>query len=613
MTVSAAKGQDPAPKKLGVVFSGGSEKSWAFVRVLEELEAHRVPVSAIGGTSGGALVGAMYHQGASPAEMRKLLRYLSTDQKVTPWVESGNDDDPGQPSEIRKMESWVRLLGNHPSYDNLVLRQKNQRRHYEIPLETGPNGISSLSYGPRIALVLSRIALGHRRGESFVKNGVPFACVTTNLASRPVSTILHREGSLVVGLRGSMAIPFLFASIPATSADVPNLYSDLPRGKDLALLTDGGATDVFPVKRVMEGKKEGWMVLGATVQPLALDRKGPGDGFNAGKASSLERVGDSLLKMIGMGQTLPNEEYAQHNGALLPITDGAGWWHEPELAYEATERALKARRAEVDRVLDACRVPEEEWLRYQGGRDQVRAYRAFRPTDIRARIVSASGDVENARSGNAADRLQRRFSDFANQLFDVRDLAEPQGAVAPMEQRIEQVCGEDRFMYATYERDGDALLLTFYEQGVGKPITRFGWNFLSYSGNKSLNTLEAQVSLFDVVGPDSVTKASLAVGDLFDLRVTADRPIGAGGNPKLSVRADAGYQLSGWDRWSFEEPAVRVSRFNDSVFEGGSALPITLIALWSSTGVSVTSICAGPVRSPIPGRSRGTRIPGRRR
>ena len=60
--------------RVGVVLSGGGAKGAAHVGFLRVLEEAGIRVDCIAGTSVGALVGAYYAAGWSPAEMDSLLR-----------------------------------------------------------------------------------------------------------------------------------------------------------------------------------------------------------------------------------------------------------------------------------------------------------------------------------------------------------------------------------------------------------------------------------------------------------------------------------------------------------------------------------------------------------
>jgi Predicted esterase of the alpha-beta hydrolase superfamily len=70
-----------AREKVGLVLSGGGARGFAHVAVLEALEANRVPVDYIAGTSMGAVVGALYASGLSADAVRQKL--LAVDWNAT--------------------------------------------------------------------------------------------------------------------------------------------------------------------------------------------------------------------------------------------------------------------------------------------------------------------------------------------------------------------------------------------------------------------------------------------------------------------------------------------------------------------------------------------------
>ena len=64
-------------KGLGLVLSGGAARSLAHIGVLSTLVEEKLPVAAIAAVSGGAIVGAAYAAGTSPAEAEKRALQLS--------------------------------------------------------------------------------------------------------------------------------------------------------------------------------------------------------------------------------------------------------------------------------------------------------------------------------------------------------------------------------------------------------------------------------------------------------------------------------------------------------------------------------------------------------
>src|SRR6476620_4004085 len=65
--------------KICLVLSGGGARGVAHVGVLKALEALRVPIDCIAGTSMGAVIGGAYASGMETSEMEKVIGGLSTE------------------------------------------------------------------------------------------------------------------------------------------------------------------------------------------------------------------------------------------------------------------------------------------------------------------------------------------------------------------------------------------------------------------------------------------------------------------------------------------------------------------------------------------------------
>lgn len=66
----------PVPAKIAVVLGAGASRGFAHIGVLKVLEANRVPVHMIVGTSAGSFVGSLYAYGLSPFEIQKIALSL---------------------------------------------------------------------------------------------------------------------------------------------------------------------------------------------------------------------------------------------------------------------------------------------------------------------------------------------------------------------------------------------------------------------------------------------------------------------------------------------------------------------------------------------------------
>jgi len=72
------------PVRIGVALGGGAVRGAAHIGVLEALDAAGMPPAVITGTSAGALVGALYAAGTSPADIAELARTLRWARLIRP-------------------------------------------------------------------------------------------------------------------------------------------------------------------------------------------------------------------------------------------------------------------------------------------------------------------------------------------------------------------------------------------------------------------------------------------------------------------------------------------------------------------------------------------------
>ena len=202
--VSNATAQAAANRPLvGVALGGGSARGLAHVGVLRWLEAHRIPIDRIAGTSMGGLVGGAYATGMSPDEIETMLRAID----------------------------WDVMFGAS-RFEFLNVRRKRDLRSYPSRLEFGlANGIvppPSLNNGQQVDLLLSRIAAAYYATVSFDELPTPFRCIAVDL-KRAEPVVLH-DGSLSRSLRATMSLPLVFP--PVTIGD--------------RVLVDGGAMNNIP-------------------------------------------------------------------------------------------------------------------------------------------------------------------------------------------------------------------------------------------------------------------------------------------------------------------------------------------------------------------------------
>lgn len=207
--------------RIGLVLSGGGARGFAHIGVLKVLEENHIPVDYIAGASMGALIGALYATGRTPAEMEELVQKLD----------------------------WNKLLKGRPDFEDLTFRRKQDRRNLPGAVTLGgkktnfrlPN---SLNPGHEIGLVLDNLMLPYGDNTDFDTLPIPFRTVATDLVS--AETVLLKNGSLAQALRATMAIPAVFAPVElngrilADGGILNNIPTDVAKdmGADIILVVN---------------------------------------------------------------------------------------------------------------------------------------------------------------------------------------------------------------------------------------------------------------------------------------------------------------------------------------------------------------------------------------
>ena len=177
-----------ARPKICVVFSGGGARGYAHLGVLQVLEANRIPVDCIAGTSMGAVIGGLYASGYKADELIDKLAHVDLAN-----IAFDRNARSGLSQALREDE-FEYPIGFSAGYGD-----------GKIKLPTG------FIQGNRF-LILLQDWTSHLPGNiSFDKLPIQFRAVATNLFSG--SEVVLDHGSLPHAIRGSMAAPGLFAPI----------------------------------------------------------------------------------------------------------------------------------------------------------------------------------------------------------------------------------------------------------------------------------------------------------------------------------------------------------------------------------------------------------------
>jgi len=220
-TVSTPEKTPKKRPKIGLVLSGGGARGFAHIGVLKVLEENQIPVDYVAGASMGALVGALYSTGRTPAEMEQLVETLD----------------------------WDNLLRGKPAFGDLNYRRKEDRRNLPGSITLGGKGgklnlPGSLNPGHEIGLALDRLMLAYGSNTDFDDLPIPFRAVATDLVN--AETVVLKSGSLSQALRATMAIPAVFAPVElngrilADGGILNNIPTDVAKemGADIILVVN---------------------------------------------------------------------------------------------------------------------------------------------------------------------------------------------------------------------------------------------------------------------------------------------------------------------------------------------------------------------------------------
>ena len=228
MVCSLLSAQEPAVKqdlKVGLVLSGGGAKGLAHIGVLKVLEEAGIRIDYIGGTSMGAMVGAMYAAGYSANELDSIFRSLDFDKLLQD-----------------KISRRSKSLHERYLYDRYAVA---------LPFNNFKVGLPrAVSKGQSIYNEFVKLLYPVNEIYDFSQLPIPFLCVATDIETG--KGVVLENGFLPQAIKASGSFPSLFDLVEI----------------DGKLLTDGGIADNYPIDEI---KKKGVdIIIGVDVQsPLA--------------------------------------------------------------------------------------------------------------------------------------------------------------------------------------------------------------------------------------------------------------------------------------------------------------------------------------------------------
>ena len=193
--------------KVGLVLSGGGAKGLAHIGVLKEIEKAGIKIDYIGGTSMGAIIGALYASGYNANQLDSIFKEVDFNNLIQDYL----------PREAQ------------------TFYEKADAEKYAIALPFNNFKISfpsALSKGQNIYNLFSHLTEHVGSIHDFSKLPIPFFCIATDVEKGTAVVLDH--GYLPQAISASGALPSLFSPVTL----------------DGRILIDGGVVDNYPVEEL---------------------------------------------------------------------------------------------------------------------------------------------------------------------------------------------------------------------------------------------------------------------------------------------------------------------------------------------------------------------------
>ena len=217
----AQNSPESRPPKVGLVLSGGGAKGLAHIGALKKIEEAGVKIDYIGGTSMGAIVGALYASGYSAQELDSIFRKTDFSRLI-------QDNVPRSAKTFYEKEDSERYALSLP-FENFKV--------------SFPQAISS---GQNIYNLLVQLLFHVKDVQDFRKLPIPFLCMATNVETG--EEVLLDSGYLPEAIVASGTFPSLFE----------------PAEINEQILKDGGAVNNYPIVQVKAMGAD--IIIGVDVQ-----------------------------------------------------------------------------------------------------------------------------------------------------------------------------------------------------------------------------------------------------------------------------------------------------------------------------------------------------------
>lgn len=216
-----AQDKEVKTPKVGLVLSGGSAKGFAHIGVLKAIEESGLELDYIGGTSMGAVVGALYASGYKAKQLDSIFMAIDFPKMLTDDIDR--------------------------TYYSFFDKKNGEKYLLKLPFKKFKIGLPiAIAKGQNTYNKLSELFHHVEHIQDFSKLPIPFFCIATNIENG--SQVELNSGSLPLAIRSSASLPTLLSPIKLDSITV----------------IDGGVSNNFPVKEIRAKGMD--FVIGVDVQ-----------------------------------------------------------------------------------------------------------------------------------------------------------------------------------------------------------------------------------------------------------------------------------------------------------------------------------------------------------
>ena len=305
---------DKQRPKIGLVLSGGGARGFAHIGVLKKIEALRIPVDVVVGTSMGSIIGGLYATGLTPDEIEQGVQGIN----------------------------WELVFNDYARRDFRSFRRKQDDYLYASIHRIGVSskGLKlspGLIEGQQIELALDRLAYPGFHITDFDQLRIPYRAIATDIETGNAVIIDH--GNLAKAMRASMSIP---GALP-------------PIQHEGRLLVDGGIGNNVPIDVARQ--------MGADIV-IVVDVSAPLESRDAldssiaitGQLTTIltRRIADQQLETLSSADVL-----------IIPGRDDLGSSSFLEYA-QLIEAGLEAADKKIEQ-LSALSLSNAEYTAYQSG------------------------------------------------------------------------------------------------------------------------------------------------------------------------------------------------------------------------------------------------------